>query len=199
MINLESYIPFLVSNKMTQEEFLLMFCLYRLKHCDISIRLVTLDLMKKFTAEFGIEEDGRKAMTSAKTKHSLQDKGFLLITGSGKSLNDLSLTDKATRVFCNEFTAGIEFVATYPARAVINGVSIPLKTADRLQMARLYVQRINYSAQEHLRVMSDLNTGIEDNVVNMSIENFIRSEQWLDIRKNNNGNTQSTITTENDF
>lgn len=199
MINLEAYIPFLVANKLTQEEFLLMFCLYRLKYCDISIRLITMDLMKKFTAEFGIIEDGRKAMTSYQTKVSLQSKGFLLITGNGKSLNDLSLTDKATKVFCNEFNAGIEFVNAYPSRALINGVSIPLKTSDRLQMSRLYVNRINYSAAEHLKVMEDLKQGMEEGVVNMSIENFIRSEQWRDLRKSKDNSVTSHNTETNDF
>jgi hypothetical protein len=201
MIQLEKYVPFLVREKLTQEEFLLMFCLYRLKYCDVSTKASTLSLMVAYTAEFGIEENGVKRMTSSETKTKLAEKGFLSVTGNGVSLLDLHLTDKATRNFCNEFTAGLEFISHYPARALIQGVAIPLKTSDRAVMSRLYCSRIQFSAQEHKEVMADLAYGIEAELVNLSLENFIRSEQWRDFRKErlNESSSTASSTIDNDF
>lgn len=179
MINIEEFTDFTTKHKLSEKQFILLYFLYMIKFVD---KERFMPMMIRYIKVHGVKENGKLKFAPDTTKKDLIERGFMK-KGQGTGVAAYELTSKFLDAFVSEHIAGRDFVNAYPARAVIKGTYIPLKTSDKDEMRRLYVDRIRHSRAEHEEVMQDLEFAVNAGIVNMSIEKFIRSEQWEDIRE----------------
>lgn len=169
--NVNKYIDFIVENKLTQAQFLLLYCLRR----------KNVSAINKYKEAFST---GDGTMIGEAAKKDLIDRGFIQKVGEGITNEDYQITDKFNHIFLkNHFNAMEEFLSVYPGYIDINGKNVPVQTMDRYNAANIYAERIDYSVDEHLEVMKDMRYGREHNLIRSNVENFIRSESWRKIRE----------------
>lgn len=169
--NVNRYVDFITKNKITQAQFLFLYLIRRKNY----------EAITKYKDAFPTE-DG--SMIGNTAKQQLIDEGFLVKVGEGISANDYAITDKFNHLFLkNHFEAADEFWKIYPSYVRINGNNIPLTNMDKYAFSNLYAERIDYSVQEHLEVLKDIEFGNKHNLIKSTIENFVRSESWNKIRE----------------
>lgn len=194
MIDLVKYSDFLITKDLTPDEFLFLYTLYFTHYIH---KETGKSIIKRYTEKFGVDENGTKKMMPESLKQSLINKGYLQRT-EGTGSNQYMLSPKFTDNFIDEYTAGEEFYDLYPAMVKIQGVSIPLKTARRAEIRSLYFIAIKGDAEEHKKVLEDIQYGIDNELINMKIINFVESEFWRELRKMRGGN-KKIITETDDF
>jgi hypothetical protein len=79
--------------------------------------------------------------------------------------------------------AAQEFWDAYPSYAFFNSKRAPLKSCDKEKLIKLYVSKIKYSKEEHLRILAALDYAKRNELTNMSIVNWVSSEQWKEVEK----------------
>ncbi len=169
MIQVDRYIPFLVENELTQPQFLLLYCMYREKW----------ELIAKYKKAFP-SDDG--SMIGNIYREDLVNRGFLIQIEDGDTADCFEITKKFAKIFVDEFEAGNEFWDIYPAFVISEGKRLPLSTMDKNLFRKIYSDRINHDFEEHKEVMKDLKFAIDEGLINMGIEKFVRSEMWSKIR-----------------
>lgn len=170
--NVERYVKFITDNNLTQSQFLMLYLLYRKKYECI-----------KLYKEKVPTEDG--SMIGKSLNQDLIDRGFLeaLSKEEGKE-QKYKLTEKFTRLFIKDVhEAARQFWDKYPGFVNIGGRNIPLTTMDQFRFANIYGERIDYSVEEHLEVLKDIEFGVNKNLISCSIEKFVMSENWMKIRQ----------------
>ncbi|WP_266367188.1 hypothetical protein [Tellurirhabdus rosea] len=122
----------------------------------------------------------------------LVDRGFVLdLNPSGYYYMDsFVLTEKVANDLFETDTekAALEFWNTYPIQLYDRDrdESFSLLTTDKTQFLKDYYVRIGYSPEKHRRVMDALNFAIDHRMIDMSIRQWLDSEQWeaiLEIRQ----------------
>ena len=179
MIDVNAYVKVLTEKKINSEEFLFLYFLYLVQHVDNSYYKI----MKLYTDVHGIEEGGKLRTTSSRIKQSLAERGFITIKGTGETVSDYKLTDKFLDEFVDVYEHGTEMYDSYPAFTIIKGNNIPLKTLDRETARKEYSEKIRFSKIEHQEVLKDIKYATENQLINMSIKNFLAAESWKDWRK----------------
>jgi hypothetical protein len=170
MIQVDRYIPFLIENKLTQPQFLLLYCIYREKW----------EIIAKYKEAFPTD-DG--SMIGKFPLQDLVDRGFIIRLDDGKTVDSFEITTKFAKIFVDEFEAGNQFWDLYPAFVVTEGKRLPLSTMDKNLFRKIYSDRINHDFEEHTEVMKDLQYAVDEGLINMGIEKFVRSEMWSKIRQ----------------
>jgi hypothetical protein len=169
--NVERYVDFITTNKLTQAQFLFLYLIYRKK----------LDAIIKYK-EAVPTEDG--SMIGKPSIEDLIKRGFVLKVDEGISADSFMITEKFHKLFLkNIHVAAQEFWDKYPGFVRIQGVATPLTNMDKYAFANIYGERIDYSVDEHLEVMKDLEFGVQQSLVRTSIEKFVRSEAWKKLRE----------------
>lgn len=136
------------------------------------------ELIKRYAKVHGVFLNGKWQMFSDAHKDNLVIKGYLVKNGER-----FELSDKFLDLFVTELVAGNELIDNYPAFATINGIRIPLKTSNRSELRKLYWSLIGGLRSEHDEVRQDVRYGKKEGLLNMSINNFIQSESWRDLRQ----------------
>ncbi len=187
--NVERYIDFITKNSLSQAQFLMLYLMYRKKYECINT-------YKKFFPK----EDG--SMIGKEEKQDLLERGFLIQVGNENKVGDYIVGEQFTKIFlANIHEAANQFWDKYPGFVKINGTDTPLTNMDRYKFAVLYGERIDYSVEEHIEVLKDLDYGVSNGLIRMNIENFVRSEQWKALRKNrlNVDTVKTNINLSNNF
>lgn len=170
------YVKFITKHKLTQEQFLFLYCLKFNEHEAMKI------YKEAFPTDESIQLENRTMIGDA-NKKDLIDRGFIRQAGKNELDTSYEITEKFNSAFLSSyFTAADEMWMAYPSYADIQGKKIPLCTMDRYQHAQLYTERIKFSVEEHLEVIKDIQYGKENGLISSSIENFVRGEVWLKIR-----------------
>src|SRR5574343_636922 len=170
-LDVDRYVNFLSKNKLTQSQFLMLYCLHKKKWEAI-------ELYKK---EFP-NEDG--TMIGNILKNDLVERGFIAKVGEGEKADSYMVTEKFTNIFVADlYNAADEVWNLYPPFISIKGINTPLTTMDKYKFANLYGERIRYDVEEHKQVIADIKFGREHNLIRNNIENFTRAEMWGSIRK----------------
>ena len=168
--NVERYIEFITTNKMSQAQFILMYLIYRKKYACIE------QYKKAFPTDDG-------TMIGEGAKEDLIKRGFIEKVNNDEKADSYILTDKFLKLFLKDrFEAAEQIWNLYPGYVSMGGNTIPLTTMDRYRFANIYAERIDYSVDEHLEVIKDVKFGVDNNLLRTSIEKFVMSEAWLKIR-----------------
>jgi len=161
----ERYVNFICENKLTQPQFLLLYLMYKDRK----------DLIVKYKQNFPAE-DG--TMIGKRWLDDLFARGFLI-----KEDNKLLVTHTFKELFCNKIDAAEELLQVYPSTTEIQGKIVPLTAIDIITVADLYIEKILDNRLEHEEVLKDIKYGATNNLINLSLKNFILSKYWLGIRK----------------
>ena len=171
-INVERYINFIIKNKLTQPQFLMLYLLYKKNY----------KILNKYKIAFPTED---KSMIGDMMRQDLIDRGFIERVGNKtSSVNDYKITEKFTDLYLKDiYTATQELKDEYPAFAKINGQDIPLVTIDICKLSVIYGEKIDYSVDEHKEIIKDLVYARDKGSIRFSIENFVKGEMWRGIRQ----------------
>lgn len=165
MILLDKYVKFLVNNNITERQLLILMFIYYNKQDLISL------YKDKFT--------GGKSLLTEEDKEVFIKEGFATKDSQG----NLILSKEFLSIFVDKDEATDQIFDLYPTSMNHQGVVIPLKAMDRNVFANLYQSAIMGSLAEHYEVILDIKYGIENNLLNIGIEKFIKSKFWLGLRK----------------
>lgn len=160
----ESYIKFLIKHDLTQSQYLLLHLVHKKRT----------DLIRDYKEKFPTDDN---TMIGKYLIDDLVKKGFLI-----EKDNTYKLTNKFLEQYVDKFTATEEIYDEYPSFFNKDGLNIPLKGMDRNIFANLYDKAISSSVLEHIEVMEDIKFGIEQGLMNLGIDKFIKSKHWLAIR-----------------
>lgn len=186
MIDVDRYVPFLHKNKLTSTQFLFLLLVYQKKWKLIEIYKATFPT-----------DDG--SMIGRAMREDLVKRGFFeRINPTGDRADNYRVSKKFTDIFIDEFEAGNQIWDLYPRAMVSEGKEFPLKLMDKNEMRKEYYKRIRGNNDEHFEVIKDLEYAIENRLIKGKIETFVKSEAWLDIRKERL-NTDLKVDTTNDF
>ncbi len=175
MILIDEYINFLIKNKLTPTQYLLLHLLYNNR----------VDLIKDYKAAFPLEEGSMIPKLEIK---DLVDKGFLI-----KENKNYKLGKTLTEIFVTPIVAVDEIYDIYPAFVTSDqGVSIPLNSMDRQVFKELYIPKIMGSIREHKEVMKDIDYAVNNNLIKVGINKFVTSQQWKGFRKLRKSQTTTT-------
>jgi len=183
MILIDQYIDFLVTHKISQDQYLLLHLLKDNR----------MDLIQKYKKAFPTEEGSIIAKSAIK---DLLTKGFLLQTEKG-----FKLSEKILDIFVTPEVAVDEIYDIYPAFIDSDkGVSIPLISMDKRVFKEIYIPKILGNVKEHQKVIKDIQYGIDNHLIKIGINKFLTSEQWKIFRKlREQVNTTSFDQPETDF
>jgi len=183
MILLDQYISFIIANKLTQDQYLLLHLL----------KDERMDLIQKYKEAFPTEEG---TMISKLAIKNLVEKGFLIKTKTG-----WKLADKLLNIFVTPEKAVDEIYDIYPPFIESErGVSIPLNSMDKSIFKAIYIPKIMGNVEEHKEVIKDIQYAVENHLIKIGINKFLTSEQWKVFRKLRLQENTPTITqNEDDF
>lgn len=173
MIDLERYMKFLEDHRITQRQFLLLYCLYKQR----------IDIIKRYKTLFPAEEG--QGMVGAIEFNELLTNGMIERTGDTAGTKSFRVTKKFLLIFVDKHEAIEQLLDAYP-KFYTNPTTMiryPLTTTDEDELKELYARKIKESAQEHLEVMKDVEYAKQNNLITMGILKFIGSKQWLAIRE----------------
>lgn len=165
------YVEFLCKNKLTQPQFLMMYCLHHRK----------MDAINNYKQHFATPDGG---MIGENDKKDLIERGFIQQVGGEGRASDYKITEKFTDIFfADQHEAAAAVWAAYPSFTIIGEKRIPLTTMDRYEFANYYAARIDYDVQEHKEVLKDVQYGRKHKLINYGIEKFVKGQMWEGIRQ----------------
>ena len=156
----DRYIEFLYKNKLTQSQFLFLYCLYKEMFPTPDNTIIGKEIF-----------------------NDLIRKGFIIQLKKGTTVNDFKITDKFIKNFINKNEAVKELFDLYPAFYESGGIKYPLTLVDEEVLATTYYEKIGGDLQEHFEILKDISYGIDNGLIKGKIEIFIKSKQWINIRK----------------
>jgi len=168
--NFSEFVKILARKKVTADQFVFLY----LTHTN------------DFTSLYRYISEVRKF--ELKELEDLEDRGYLI-----------NLNPKSNQTFADNYIVGDKFLEgillpdaekaaqefwdAYPAYAFFNAKRAPLKSCDKEKFTKMYVSKIKYSTHEHLRILAALDYAKRNELTNMSIVNWIASEQWKEVEK----------------
>ena len=168
MIYTNEYITFLLKTGLTQQQFLLLFLIYKKEQNNID----------KYKARF---PNADHTMIGREETMYLLETEWLALSKT----NILIVTEKFTKHFVSDSQEWClnELLELYPPFIDKGGVNIPLVTVDKHVYSLKYNRRINYSVHVHQQIVEDLKYGILKGYIKFGISKFIDSEMWVPLRK----------------
>lgn len=121
---------------------------------------------------------------SAEEIGNLVDRGLIMnLNKAGYYYMDFFvLTDELGRDLFDQDRekAALEFWNAYPVmiRDPRNGETFSLLATNKAQLLKDYYARVGHSEAKHQRVMEALNYAIDKNIIDMTIRQWLDSEQW---------------------
>lgn len=174
MINEKNYLKFLFTYKLTQDQFLFLHLCYKKEY----------NLIKEFKDTFN---------TPLITDNSLKDlieRGFIVKAGKG-----YNITNKFKEIYVDGDLATEEIYNLYPTYIMgSKGVKYPLIAMDRKVFKNIYLDKIHGDLAEHNKIIEDIKYGIDNNLIQCSLNKFLTSEMWKGFRKLRLSSNQSKTT-----
>lgn len=171
MINEDKYIKFITENKLTQSQFLLLHLIYRNRW----------DLIKFYKETF---PTGDGTIIGKGATDDLLERGLLKYTKDGSGTLHIMVGDVFKKAYTNDIYVAEDIYEAYPSfYEDKDGVKYPLKAYDRMSFAKIYLDKISYSQEEHEEILEDIKFGKDNNLIKIKIGNFLVSEFWKDLRK----------------
>jgi len=168
MINMESYINVLEKFKITQAQFIMLYCIHFKKW----------DIINRYKKLYPTT-DG--SMIGNRMKQDLINRKLLIV--NGKKANEMYLSKQAKSIFIDTMQSADEIWEFYPSEFNKNGIYTPSKNVDIIQFRLRYNLSILNDAFEHEEVFKDLKYMIYNNLIDCNILDFVKSKLWLNYRE----------------
>lgn len=161
----ESYVKFLIKYNLTQSQFLMLYLIYKNRG----------DLMEEYTKAFPTDDN---TMIGEYLINDLIKKEFIIQKGGkyeiGKAFKD---------IFVDRRQATDDIYKIYPKYFHKTGTDFPLEIMDRNVFSKIYDEAILSNAEEHEKVLKDIEYGKRYNLLNISLEKFVKSQFWKSLRE----------------
>jgi hypothetical protein len=184
IVDLKEYVKFLCEHKMSGDQFLFC-CLIHEKRFDL--------VYKMFNERWPFDRDELR---------DLEDRGYVINTNKGNDTwaDMYIVTEKFEEViYSSEEVMWQELLNTYPIWLYIDGKRIPAQGADLDQLRVIYFAKIGRSVARHKKIMELLAFGVNNEMVNMGIEKWIKGEQWRPLEAAMNEKPKSSGYGEKEF
>jgi len=166
MINVEKYLNFLIENKLTQSQFLLLHLVYTKDY----------DSMELYKKTF---PTGDGTIIGRQATDILLERG-LLLNNKGKP----EVSEYFKSFYTDDIKVVEEIFNEYPDFVMKeNGVKVPLTASDRTLFRRVYLDKILHSNEEHKDIILDIKYGKKNNLIKIGLDKFLHSEYWKVLRK----------------
>lgn len=160
----EPYINFLIKHNLTQSQFLMLYLIHKNRA----------DLMQKYAEKFPTDDN---TLIGEYLIQDLINKEFIIEEG-GK----YKIGNKFKEIFVDRWIATEEIYTIYPKYFHKTGIDYPLEIMDRGVFSRIYDEAILSSVEEHEKIKQDIQYGIKHNLINISLEKFVKSQYWKSLR-----------------
>lgn len=148
------------------------------------------DLLDKYIEKYSFNW----RMTGLDT-NSLIDRGFLSVREKDGT-KKYSATNKFRKLFSNEDLFLEEIYEQYPG-FVSSGIKrLAVKAGDPYHLSKMYLKAVGNSLEEHDEIKEDLKYALENDLITISITNFIQG-YYKEIRKLRKGGTGKGIVNDN--
>jgi hypothetical protein len=134
------------------------------------------DLIKKYKEKFP-SDDG--SMIGNYQIEDLLKRGFLVKNEEGRIL----LGKDFLEIYVDKHIATDEVYKEYPTYFNKDGADIPLSAMDRNVFANIYEDAIMGALDEHEEIIKDIKFGKANDLLNMGIEKFLKSQYWKHLRR----------------
>lgn len=186
-VDINEYVNLLNRLKITANQFLL--CYLLLTDQKLEDETGKLAYIKKGTGMANLYKYATQNSTWSKLEiEDLVTKGYLLDkNNTDKHYPDyLIVTEKFINQVFKRSNAFQEFWEAYPSFVPNfnhpNGPKVKLKITDPDELEKLYNSKVR-SLAEHDMVLEVVHWARDNNQLNISIENFVKSRHWLDLHK----------------
>ena len=169
----------------------LQFCIKHDLHLNEFIILYLIDTVDENLLDKYIEKYSFNWRMTGLDTNSLIERGFLIVKKK-EGVNKYSVTEKFRRLFSNEDLFLEEIYEEYPGFVTSGTKRLSIKAGDPYHLSKLYVKAIGGSLEEHNEIKQDLKYGIENDLITISITNFING-YYKEIRKLRKGGTGKGI------
>lgn len=186
MIKLDKLLIYCSENNITINEFIVLNYIWGLFYSWDNLAERYNKLAKIYSNKLRVK------LAEESVKASLIKKELITINGSVPEL-----TKKSEKLFLSVYGVD-DFISAYPAYVVINNKNIPLKIVNLFELKKAYCERV-ITVDEHKEILKDLQYGKINNLLNMSIVNFVESEFWNNIREIRLEKTTSSSTMVNNM
>ena len=190
MINEERYLNFIIDNKVTQQQFLLLHLLFKNRW----------DLIELYKKAYPTN-DG--TIIGRQQTDLLLEKKLLQYTTDKAGKIHITISALFRDAYVKDIDIADEIYKEYPDfYESTEGVRYPLLAFDRLSFAKIYLDAIKFSQVEHEEILEDIKYGRENGLIKIKIGNFLTSHYWKiirEIRKKEDEDEQNIIQDENDF
>lgn len=172
-VETEKYVEFLVTHKMTANQFL--FCYLKASY-DIKNLRRYIERIGFFKAE---------EIKDLIERGYIEDFNEKNPNGTRQDFVDSYLvTPKFTReIFVETEQAGEELWNAFPAFISINGSRVSARSTDKDILIKNYIKKIKNNKKLHEEVLSLLKLAVERSEIKMGIEKWVGGEQWVTLRE----------------
>lgn len=175
IIDLERWVEFLHSAKITPAQYAFLAILYE----------------KKYKLIYMIKDISTNVLPKDEL-HDLIDRDYLYNWNDAGAykLDQFELTEKCRKMFeqkCS-WVCAEEFIAAFPKWLYINGKQVPARNCDLDELTKEYYKKIVKRGM-HVQVMEQLKWAVENRKISMGIEKWFTSRQWealLEMRNTTN-------------
>lgn len=161
--SLDDYAAFLCKHSMSGDQFLFCCLIYEKKFHLI---------YKLYNERGGFNRDELR---------DLEDRGYVINTNTGEDLyaDGYVITDQFVgAIYGNEYSMFQELIDTYPQFIFIEQKKIPAQSCDLDSLRMTYFGKVGRNVNLHKKIIKLLKFGIDNDLVNMGIEKWVKSEQW---------------------
>lgn len=165
--DLKDYVSFLCKHKMTGDQFL--FC------CLIYER----DIAGLYKI---VQERGQFDKNEIR---DLEDRGYVINSNTGdEAFHDgYEITEKfIEEIYGQKSSMWEEILELYPQFIFFDNKRIPAQSADLDALRIIYSSKIQRNVKKHKEIMELLKYAVDNDLISMGIDKWIRGEQWKAIK-----------------
>ena len=170
MIEPKIYVDFLVKNKISCNQFLLLYLLYTEKMYKIQnkVTYTQTSLLYKWINE------GKFIISISEIEDLIKSEYIFAIKQNGKyEIDQLILTEKFFDLMFVNIDAFDEIVDLYPDKIIINSQTVFTKAGDLDKVAENYLKLIKNNLAKHEQIKKVIIFAKERNLCNYKLENFL--------------------------
>jgi hypothetical protein len=192
--DVDGYVDFLCKHNMSADQFLFLFMIHSEDYKN---------LYKYVTLNHGLPPE---------QIHDLISRGFMLNNNStskeGEPLyfaDSFIVTEKFTGpVFMEPLTEEVqypaeEFYNAFPDYIYVNGKRFHARNVEKFPFMMDYMRKVGFSKVRHRKAMEGLEYGKRNDLINVGLDKFFKTEQWMNLYKEMNITKESKRYGDNEF
>lgn len=168
--NSKEYVDFLVKNKISCNQFLLLYLLYTEKMYKIQNKVT----YTQASSLYKWISEGKHTISIVEIEDLIKLEYVFAIKQNGKyEIDQLILTEKFSDLMFVSLDAFDEIIDLYPDKIIINGQTVFTKAGDLDKVGVNYLKLIKNNLSKHEQIKKVIAFAKERNLCNYKLENFL--------------------------